>query len=295
MVGRMKTRMVLWVLAVSSAGACANEVDTSQNVLPWLSEREVVDAEEVAPEVATGSCDCLTVGRWYRMDSLALTTIDGKEHRAIPNLNNIWKADIAALDLSILMEVTAVDAASVTMRVVNGARIDGEQRVCRLDATAVDVVFPRDGCRLDASAESAFNVYAGTLDYAKNCSTTLPVKHAIPVSKARLEGNVSEDCGAILQGKVPSGGLGQAELGEICTCLLVPGKPASDCGALDPAFADNACVGCNAKYQPLGQLLNAFGAPDWLCTTESGAPAACLTADFTAVALEAGPEACPSP
>lgn len=277
-------------------GGCSNDVDTTENKLPYLSQETLVSdtsddgtSQLDGDDVAASTCDCLTVGRWYRMDTLALTTIDGKDHPVIPTLNALWKSDISVLELDIMLEVKAVSETSVTMRVVNGARVDGTQDICQLDDTAIETVFPRNGCTLEPSGESAFNVYAGTQDFPKNCSTTLPVKHAIPVSRARLEGTLSDDCSTILNGKVPSGGLGQAELDKVCTCLLLPGSPAEDCEPLDASFAENTCVGCNKNYQSLGGLLKAFGEPDWLCQTEGGALAACLTADFTAVAMEAPP------
>ena len=273
-------------------GACSNPIDRSQNALPYLTGLDTAEVADSAPEVAGGACDCLTVGRWYRFDSLALTSIDGKDHPVIATLNNLWQSDIAALELDLMLEVTAASPTSVTTRVLNGARVDGTQTICALEDTAVDIIFPRDGCRLETSNESAFNVYAGTQDYPKNCTTTLPVKHAIPVAKARLDGELSPDCGQILAGKVPSGALGQAELGQICTCLVLPGTPAEDCGALDPGFNETACLGCNANYKSLSQLLTAFGAIDWLCQTESDGPAACITADFSAVAMAVGPAPC---
>jgi len=277
--------------STSALAGCSNDVDTSQNALPYLSEREVVDTSPPSDADENG-CACLTVGRWYRFDVLAITAIDGKEHPVIPTLNNLWQSDIDALELDIMVEITAVSPTSVTTRVLNGARVDGTQTICALDDTAVEVVFPRRGCHLDTSSESAFNVYAGTEDFPKICTTTLPVPHAIPVSKARLEGVVSEDCATILHGKVPAGGLGESELGQICTCLLLPGSPAEQCGALDSSYTTAPCVGCNGSYQSLSQLLNAFGPVDWSCTTEGGAPAACLTADFTAKAIDAAPASC---
>lgn len=297
------TFTTLGILGVALA-ACSNTVDSSENELPYLSEQGDGSSDGATGEVETstggdadaadpgGACDCLTVGSWYRFDTLAVTSIDNGDHPVISTLNGLWGADIEGLELNIMMEVTDVSDTTLTTRVVNGVRIDGTQSICALDFTAVEVVFPRSGCRLEASNKSPFNVYAGTESYTKNCSTTLPVKHAIPVSGAQLEATVSDDCGRILEGKVPSGGLGQAELDQICTCLLLPGSPAEDCGELDPAFEETACVGCNAKYQQLSQLLNAFGQVDWLCTTESGDPAACLTADFTATLMEAGPPSC---
>ena len=250
-------------------------------------------ATDTAPPVeVVGGCECLTVGRWYRFDSIALTSIDGKDHPVIPTLNSLWQSDIDGNELNILMEITAVTATSVTARIQNGARVDGTETICTLAARAIEVDFPKSGCRLETSDEAGFNVYAGTETYPKNCSTTLPVKHAIPVAKARLAGDVAADCSGILNGKVPSGGLGESELGQICTCLLLPGEPAEECGALDPGFTTAPCVGCNGSYQPLAQLLTAFGAVDWSCTTEGGGRAACLTADFTAKAMDTAPVEC---
>jgi hypothetical protein len=285
-------RAVVSAVSVLSLAGCENPTDASENKLPYQSRVEAV--EEVATEVSETGCDCLTVGRWYRFDTLALTSIDKGDHPVMATLNGLWEADIAGNELNILMEISAVSATEVKAKIRNGARIDESPNICAIASSTIDVTFPRTGCRLDASSESAFNVYAGTETFPKNCSTTLPVKHAIPVSRAQLEGVISEDCGSIIAGKVPAGGLGQAELGQTCTCLVLPGAPASDCGALEPDFADTACVGCNSKYQPLSQLLQAFGEVKWLCQTDSGQPAACLTADFTAVALPAAMPACAS-
>ncbi len=285
-------RAVVSAVSVLSLVACENSVDTTENKLPYVSRQETV--AEVVEEVSETGCDCLTVGRWYRFDTLALTSIDNADHPVMGTLNGLWAADITGNELNILVELTEVSATEVKAKIRNGARVDDSPDICAIASSTIDVTFPRTGCRLDASNESAFNVYAGTETFPKNCSTTLPVKHAIPVSRARLEGTVSADCGSIIAGKVPAGGLGQAELGQTCTCLVLPGAPASDCGALEPGFAETACVGCNSNYQPLGQLLQAFGEVQWLCQTDSGEPAACLTADFTAVALPAAVPACAS-
>lgn len=284
-------RVAFAIIAATALGACDNPVDAMPNKLPSAS---ALDATDTGPDVdPAATCDCLAVGQWFRFDSLVLTSIDGGDHPVLPTLNGLWAADIAGHELNLLLEVTAVSATEVTMTVVNGARVDGTTDICEVTDTAVTLVFPRDGCHLGPSAESGFNVYAGTETYPKNCSTTLPVKHAIPVSRARLDGTVSATCDAIVGGKVPSGGLGQGALGQVCTCLLLPDQQAEDCGALDPTFdATPSCAGCNAHYQPLGDLLTAFGDVAWSCTTEGGDPAACLTADFTAAALPSGPPTC---
>lgn len=274
-------------------GACTNPVDTRENIFPPRDSGTVTEVD-VPSEVETveAACDCLAVGQWFRFDTLALTSIDGGKHPVLPTLNELWKSDIAGNELNILFEITALTDTSLTARVVNGARIDGSQDICQLAGTAVTLEFPRSGCELGVSAESAFNVYAGTETYPKNCTTTLPVKHAIPVSRARLSGTFSDTCDAIVGGKVPSGGLGQAELGQICTCLLLPGDPAEKCGALDASFTTAPCVGCNKGYKSLSELLTAFGDVGWTCQTETGTPAACLTADYSAVTLGAAPAEC---
>jgi hypothetical protein len=268
---------------------CSNPVDESPNRLP---STDVADAPDVAvPDTSEGGCECLAPGTWFRFDSLALLTIDGGDHPVLPTLNELWSADIKGSELNILLEIEAVSETEVTARVVNGARVDGTTDICELSATAVTLVFPREGCRLLASAESAFNVYAGTETYPKTCSNTLPVKHAIPVSRARLEGTIAPDCSAIQGGKVPSGGLAQGALDQLCTCLLLPGQAAEACEALEPSYAEAPCAGCNANYSSLSQLLTAFGDVGWTCQTETGAPAACITADYGASRVE-GPPVC---
>ncbi len=276
---------------VLGLGACANPVDTTPNRLPSIDIPDTIELDTAPSDASNSGCECLAVGQWYRFDSLSLLTIDGGDHPVLPTLNELWSSDIKANELNILLEIEAVSDAEVTARVVNGARIDGATDYCELTETAVTLVFPREGCKLLTSAESAFNVYAGTKTYPKSCSTTLPVKHAIPVSRARLEGTIKDDCSGIIAGKVPSGGLAQSALDQLCTCLLLPGQLAETCEALDASYAEAPCIGCNANYSSLGQLLTAFGDVGWTCQTETGTPAACITADYSATAVPA-PETC---
>jgi len=260
------------------AVACSNPVDTSENVFP--QDTSEPDDGEI------GTCDCLEAGLWYRFDALGLTEIDGVEHPLLPLLNGLWETDIDALDLNIVMEVVAVDAAEVSVRIVNGARVDDTQTICTLDETVIETTFPRSGCLLEASSPSSFHVYAGTVDFPKNCSNQLAVKHAIPVGQARLEGRVRNDCGAILQGRVPAGVLGKADLGRVCSCLS---SPPSDCAPLDPTHDPaGPCEGCNGNYQALDGFLQT----DFTCETEDGAPAACVTATWRAALLDAAPASC---
>lgn len=285
-------RVVFAVLAaLALLGACSNPVDISENKLPYQSELDTAGADS---DASNGGCGCLAVGQWYRFDALALTSLDDGDHPVIETLNGLWGADIAANQLNVMFEVTAVSDAEVTVLGTVGARVDGTQDICVIESSAQTFVFPREGCHLKPSAPASINVYAGTETYPKNCSTTLPVKHAIPVDGAVLAGDLDDTCSTISNGKVPTGVLGQADLGKICTCLLLPGKPAEDCGALDASYdPGGACQGCSDKYQSLSDLLTAFGEVSWSCTTTTGAPATCVTADYSAVRLPAAPAACP--
>lgn len=286
----MKCRSILLVLTSAAAVvACDNPVDTSENKLPYLSERETVEETEV---VASGDCACLAPGLVFRFDKLEVTNINGDQNPVIETLNGLWKSDIEHRELNILVELTDVADDEVKAKVYNAARIDDTSDICMLADTTVDVTFPRAGCELQISSTASFNVYAGTETYPKNCSTTLPTKHVIPVSDARLQGVVANDCSAIMAGAVPSGALAQADVGKVCTCLLLSGGEAKDCGELDPQYTNNGkCVGCNASYQPLDGLLDAFQVDSAACRTADDRPAACLAAAWTAVAVPK-PESC---
>jgi hypothetical protein len=277
--------------ALALLGACSNPVDTSENKLPYQSERDTAATDD--GDASNAGCGCLAVGQWYRFDALQLTSLDGGDHNVIETLNGLWTSDIAKNELNVLFEVTAVSASEVTIKGTVGSRVDGTEDICVIASSAQDFVFPREGCHLKPSAPASINVYAGTENYPKNCSTTLPVKHAIPVDGAVLEGELDDTCSTISNGKVPSGVLGQAALGQICTCLLLPNDPAEKCGELDASYdPGGSCQGCSDKYQSLSNLLVAFGEVTWSCTTLAGGPATCITADYSAVRLPAAPAAC---
>ena len=139
----------------------------------------------------TDPCSCLAVGTWYRFDTLGLTSLDGKLHPVISALNPLWLADMGIDELNILFEVTEVTQNTLTFRAVNAARVGTDGDICVLTDTGVTFTFPRDGCTLNASEESGIHVYAGDETHPKNCTTALPVHHAIPVSKT---GQVSLSC-----------------------------------------------------------------------------------------------------
>src|SRR5690606_34987843 len=131
--------IALLVTSLPLAGACDNPVDTTENKLPYQSQADTGGGDA---DVQVGTCDCLAVGDWYRFDQLAITAIDGEEHPAIPALNAIWTNDIAAKELSILLDVTAVSDTEVTVRAVDGARIDGtDDQICAITDTAGTLTF----------------------------------------------------------------------------------------------------------------------------------------------------------
>ena len=294
---RPSWRLALFVgfgALVAGVATCSNPTDDSENVLPMPAAA----GDGHAGPASCGKCDCMKVGVWYRFDQLALTSIDGHtEHGLMNNLNDLWKADIAANQLNFYMEVKAVSDTEVTMRVVNGARIANGTEICLLDYTAVEVIHPRDGCCLGASKTTAMNVYAGTDLQPKNCAPSLPVKHAIPVGTAVLDTLVFPDavdgCNEVT-GAVLSGSLPVASLEKICTCLS---GTAEDCGDLDPGFTDGkavGCAGCSSKYFNLMTLLSVFKPKlSFECTSADGKPAACLTARFSGVKIDAPPNSCP--
>ncbi|HAN32808.1 MAG TPA: hypothetical protein DCQ06_14535 [Myxococcales bacterium] len=252
------------------------------------------DAGEVETAGETGSCDCVSVGDWYRFDAIQIDAIDNGPHNVIIVLNPLWKQDVENLELNFYLQVTAVSGTEITFEVVNGARVDGSlDEVCLLPYTSATLVHPRDKCSFGESKPSAMNVYAGTETHKKNCAPTTEVPHSIAVRNAVLTAKMSADCSRIVEGKVVSGALGQAALEKTCTCVN-PGKRAEECQALDATFQGNDCDGCNSKYQNLKTLLQNFGELKWACEV-AGKPAACLEASFSAVKIDAAPPECGAP
>ena len=281
------------VLIVGATSTCSNPTDDSENYLPVPTK----GGDGGGGPVACGKCDCLKAGTWYRFNELSLTSLDGyTEHGLMNNLNDLWKADIAANQLNFFMEVKDVSDTEVTMRVVNGARLADKEELCLLDYTSVLVVHPRNGCCLGASKTTAMNVYAGTDANPKNCAPSLPVKHAIPVGNAVLDTVVLNDavdgCDEV-SGTVLSGTLAVESLENICTCLS---GVAEKCGTPDPSFVDGkelGCAGCNSNFFNLMTFLKVY--PPKLgfnCSSADGKPAACLTAHFSGLKIDAPPPDC---
>ncbi len=281
------------------ASGCWNDPVTSFNTLPFPDaecapgEGDVHDTGNTPAD--PGPCDCLTAGSWYRFDTLGLSSLDGEVHPVIATLNPLWLADMGISELNILFELVEVAQDSLTVRAVNGARVGTDGDICILDETAVSFDFPRDGCALHPSQESAINVYAGDETHPKNCTTVLPVQHAIPVQKVVLEANLSDSCDRINDGNVVSGVIGREELLSTCTCLTFGGDLSHEaCGELDPDYVsdDGFCKGCNDTYINLEELLNSFGALDYKCTTVTDGDAVCIDGFFSAYLLDSAPPSC---
>jgi hypothetical protein len=309
---RFATTLSLSLLILASA--CWNEPDNSYNVLPYPDvecepgqiggdedaggEPTTVDTGSAAADATgselTGPCSCLTVGTWYRFDSLGLNTLDRAVHPVISTLNPLWIADMDVFELNILLEVLEVTQSTLRVRAVNGARVGEEGDICVLEDTGVTFDFPREGCTLKNSDQSGINVYSGDETHPKNCTTVLPVPHAIAVQQVVLEAQVSDSCDTIGDGKVISGVIGQQDLLGTCTCLLFGGDLSDKCGELEPGFESAAglCKGCNDTYVNLEELLNGFGKLDYLCKTTDDGPGVCLDGFFSAYRLDTSPPSC---
>lgn len=289
--------------ALAAAG-CENEVDRTPNLLPGASDvAEPDDAPapgdvpaDAPPDVeGSGSepCACLVPGLWFRFDTLVVTSLDGGEHPVTETLSALWEKDIEKLELNILMRVEEVTATEVRLTAVNGARVEGSTtELCILPDTAVEVVHPRDGCKLGESDKSAMNVYAGSTAFPKNCATTLSPEHSIHVRNVVVRSEATPACDGIVNGEVVEGAIGEEELAATCTCLVYNDDPADVCEPLDPTFVkgegeDAACHGCNANFQRLSTLVGAFQKLEYTCTTPDDRPAVCLTATYSAVAVDA--------
>jgi len=246
------------------------------------------------PANAGGACGCIALGSWYRLDLFGLDTLDGENHPVIATLNPLWAADISKTELNLLFEVTGVTDAMVTFRAVNAARVGTEGDMCVLESTQVEFAFPRAGCALTPSGESAINLYVGDEEHPKNCTAVLPVPHAIPIEQVVLEATMSADCTTIESGTVVSGVIGQHALLSTCTCLVLGSGMSDECGALDAAYVSDTglCAGCNDTYFNLETLIKGFGALDYGCTALAGGPAVCIDGHFSAVRMAAPPPSC---
>jgi hypothetical protein len=286
-------RLGLATLALAMA-ACSNPVDDTENVLPTGDDPDTGGGTDTTG--GSGDCDCVQVGDWYAFTQLELVSVDGDtETPLVDSLNGIWRDDLARGELNLLFEVTAVETDSVVVRAMSGARLTGGTDVCALEATSVEVTLPKARCAVGPSPEAGINIYSGTVDNPKSCSTTLPVQHAIPIERVVLEGNLTDTCDELVGGRVVSGVLAQDALGQICSCLQLGQSDATaeDCGRLDPAYDKTGCAGCNGNFTNLATLLPILGEPDWACETGTGGAGACVEAAFDASRLDVSVPPCP--
>lgn len=281
--------------------ACENEVDTSENLLPVADAGGGGGDAAGLPEDAsqTGGCDCLQVGDWFRFDTLGVESLDGKPHPIIQTLNGLWATDIAGNELNFYFMIKELPPGEVVFRVVNGARVVDGEEVCLKLSTEVEFRMARDGCELGPSEPGSINVYAGTPAHPKNCTFDIPdIEHAIPVRGAVLTSTLNADCSRTDNGLVVDAIIARAALEQTCTCLLLTGGSAEDCGVPDasydpePDVSGNVCKGCNPNFQNLMTLLQAFGTLDYACKTPDGADAVCLEAFFSAERIAEGPPDC---
>jgi hypothetical protein len=286
---RLWMRYLLTLSLLVGAG-CMNPVDSTVNDNP----RAEVASRADDGTTSSGDCECFTPGTWYRFDTLVIVSLDGGDHPVIPTLNPLWEADIKKMELSILLEIVEVTADKVELRAMNAARITDEGDICALEHTISTVIHPRQGCHLLDSEMTAISVYAGSPDHPKNCTTVLPVVHAIPVEQVVLAAEISPECDQIINGEVISGIISQDALFKTCTCLVLGTGLAEECEELEADYIGDSddCVGCNRNYISLESLLNGFGALAFICKTLDDLPAVCLEATYSAVRLDEAPAFC---
>ncbi len=305
------------LLAPVGVAGCGNSVDNTANYIPTAgsaggsggtdagtgSSDGVGGGDTTGPDSSTGGgtptyegpCNCLVPGMWFKFDSLGVTALDGQDHSVIGTLNPLWAADIDKHELNIMLEVMEANADEVVFRASNAARVDESGGVCVLESTYTELRHPRSGCTLERSDQGGINVYAGSLDVPKNCTTVLPVPHAIPVSKLETSSVLTPSCDRIESGTILSGIISQHELVNICTCLVLGSGLSETCGELDASYADaedGTCTGCNDSYINLDELLQGFGPLAYAALTDAGEPAVGIEGFWTATRLDQSPPLC---
>lgn len=305
-----RTLAPLALALVAMAGGCDFPIDETLNRFPDVGrlDADLADATpdrgpatDGGPEVdaMVETCDCIAVGEWYRFTSLFPTSLGGDtRHPLVFTLKNLWAKDIERFELNVLFQVTAVEGDRLTVTALNAARGElGTGEVCNLPETAVDLFFvrdPVDPCIVRMERPQKIHIYAGTPELPRNCAPTLPVRHAIPVSRIQLEARISPDCATLTEGKAIGAGIPEPDLANICTCPGVSG-PVEDCEPIDPGFVGGGCDGCNANFQNLRALMIALngGRPiDPQCPDEDGVPGVCIDASFTAARFDMNPPVC---
>lgn len=286
-------------LAFTLSLACSNELDLTPNVLPQPIDMSVeVDRGEGMGDMGDMNpdfdpCgDCLEVGAWYRFDELALKSLDGGAHPVIALLNSFWRTDVSNHVLNILFEVRAINGDQVVIGAMNAAWVsEAENDYCVLPSTAIEFTFTRTGCDIINQDPAGINIYAGSVEIAKNCSAGGVSDNAIPVRDVILGGSFTDECAKISEGTVVSAAIKRSALETTCSCL---NGDLQGCIGIDPSFEGNnfgECQGCNETYQSLARQLNTIRQLDWNCEVE-GEQAVCIEAGFDATRLDFSPPSC---
>ena len=121
--------------------------------------------------------------------------------------------------------------------------------------------------------------------------------HAIAVQGVELAGCFTGDCGRIVKGEIVNAYLPKDFLDNTCSCITTGTDLSDKCLIPDPDYKPgDACAGCNDGFVALNTYLKAFspgGKLDYLCETESGNPAVCLSGHFSLTRLEENIAVCP--
>ena len=296
---------------------CENTIDETPNVLPISTSSDggasgeggaLIAGETPSTGATSAACEggaeseadcgpcqeCPQQGTWYRFTDLDVISLDDNDmHLAIRILNNLWAGDIERHQLNILFEIIETDGDEVRVRALNAAWISAAQDdYCVLPDTGIEFNFVKQGCAFTNPTPSGINIYAGSKTIPKNCAPEIEVPHTIPVREVTLNGSFSEDCGSIINGRVPAASIPRMGLSQVCSCLYPNIEGCLGPDANYPGKDDGSCAGCADPYNSLDQQLNMLGPLDFNCTADGG-EATCLVGSFTAERLDFTPPVCP--
>ncbi len=266
-------------------------------------EKEEPNRFDAAPQeqedaaVAGTSCQsCPEVGQWYAYEELKLSSLAGNErHIAINVLNTMWANAFASKELNVLYKVTQSDETHLYFEGYNGVS-DGKGGYCLMRESQLPVHLLREGCHLKMESPTRFNVFTGTVDVMQNCAPNSTPKHAIPIENAQFDLAMTEDCSALIEGKVLSATIPERALDEVCVCTAIS-SVATQCGGIDPTYIatkDQFCDGCGPKYYRMRWMMSMASASDLAidCDAENGEKGICMTASFKARRITETPRFC---
>jgi len=280
--------MAALALPLGLLWGCSNTFDTTKNVFP----------QDIVEEIAQGgtSCSgCPAVGQMYRFDTLAVTKLDHAVNPVTDVLNPVWEKDIEFNELNIIFEVVEITDTELNFRAINAARVGTEGDTCLMTNTAIDMRMNRDGCSIESSEPAGMNIYGGTQEHPKTCVPGHSI-HAIAVQGVELAASLTEDCDQIINGEIVNAYLPKEFLDKTCSCITTGSDLSDKCLIPDPTYEDDNCGGCNDGFVALNTYLKAFspgGKLEYLCTTDSGDPAVCLSGHFSLTLLDSPIEECP--